>query len=360
MQEVEGFRTDVRVIVLSYFNTDWYIDQMTRQAYESDPLPFSLTSDNYRQGGLNDYLPYYEQPKIKGAINLNQFIKLVRENHQAIQVRTKFGALNSVPSKTFFMDIDSARVASMDIIPEDLRPYIANRMTVNMKKNILEKNTLMILDLIASNNWERPIYFNSTSLFGASVDFSRYVVQEGNAYRLLPVENPSPRSLLVNTDLMYDNLINNFHYRGLNDPSVYNSVDHRNFALNMRSTFNSLANALLMKEENEKAAEVIHKGMEWMPDVAIPYDRTSSQTVGLLFQAGEKEKAVEMATVIKGRCASWLDYLRENQNYMAYDPKDYLDTLYELLVFCKREKVNDLATEIESLLNEQYQYFNVQ
>jgi hypothetical protein len=186
------------------------------------------------------------------------------------------------------------------------------------------------------------------------------VVQEGNAYRLLPVQNPNPRSLMVNTDIMYDNMMNNFYYRGLNDPSVYNSVDHRNFALNMRSSFNSLTNALLVKGDEEKAREVLSKGLELIPDESIPYDRTSSQTVGLLFQAGEEEKAKQMAGVIKDRCASWLTYIQDNKNYMAYDPKDYLDTLYELLVFCKRENVNDLATEIEALLNEQYQRYNVQ
>jgi hypothetical protein len=232
-------------------------------------------------------------------------------------------------------------------------------MSFSMKRNILEKNTLMILDLIANNNWERPIYFNSTSLFGASVDFSRYVVQEGIAYRLLPLENPNPRNLMVNTDLMYENVVHQFQYRGLDDPEVYNSVFHRNFALNMRSSFNSLASAFLQEGRSEEAVEVLQFGMEKIPDASVPYDRTSSQMVGLLLQAGEQEMALEIANVIKDRSVSWLNYLQENKNYMAYEPKDYLDTLYELLVYCKRENIPDLAEEIEGILNEQYQNFNL-
>ena len=108
MQEVEGFRTDVRVIVLSYFNTDWYIDQMTRQAYKSDPLPFSLTHYQYRQGGPNDYLPYIENPNIKKdqSISLKAFIGLIQQDYQGIKVPTAFGSINSLPAKSLYLNID--------------------------------------------------------------------------------------------------------------------------------------------------------------------------------------------------------------------------------------------------------------
>lgn len=359
IQEVEGYRTDVRVIVLSYFNTDWYIDQMTRQAYESDPLPFSLTSEQYRQGGPNDYLPYYENKSIKGAaINLNQYLKLIRDEHPALQVPTRFGKYNSVPSKSLFLNIDSADVISRNIIPENKRQYLTEQMVFNLKKGGLEKNTLMILDLIANNNWERPIYFNNTSLQGVSVSLNDYVVQEGNAYRLLPVKNPNPRSEFVNTDIMYDNVMNEFRFRGLNDPNVYNSIDHRNFALNHRSTLNSLANALINEGKIDKAKEVVNKSLEAIPDNTIPYDYTSSQTVKLLYKVGEGEKAKEIAEVIGERANEALIYFGKYNLNVGNETQKNLLILNDLVNTMKAENENELAQKFEEYFMNHYSKMN--
>jgi tetratricopeptide (TPR) repeat protein len=348
IQEVEGYRTDVRVIVLSYFNTDWYIDQMTRPAYESQPLPFSLTFEQYKQGGANDYLPYYENQSIKGAaINLNQYLKLIKDEHPGLQVPTKFGKYNSVPSKSLFLNIDTTNIKNRNIVPEDKFPYITDRMVFNLRKGGLEKNTLMILDLIANNNWERPIYFNNTSLQGVSVNLNDYVVQEGNAYRLLPVKNPDPRSEFVNSGVMYENVMNEFRFRGLDDPKVYNSIDHRNFALNHRSTFNSLANALIKEGKIEQAKEVLNKCLEAIPDISIPYDYTSSQTVKLLYSVGENEKAKGIAEVIGERANEALNYFDEYNIAIGNETQKNLLILNDLVNTMKTQKENELAQRFE-------------
>jgi hypothetical protein len=248
----------------------------------------------------------------------------------------------------------------LGIIPEELKPNFTNKMILKLKKDMLEKNALMVLDLIDNNKWKRPIYFNSTSMMGIGIDFTRYLVQEGNSYRLLPVVNPNARSLLVNTDIMYENIMTKFGYRGLNDPKVYNSIDHRNFALNMRSTFNSLTNKLLNEGNIDKARMVLDKSLEAIPDISIPYDATSSQMVGLLLRAGEKEKALEIADVMGRRSDEMLTYLAEHKDYLVYDPKKYIDILYELLLTLKREKMDDKAQEMESLLMKHYEVFNKQ
>ena len=359
IQEVEGYRTDVRVIVLSYFNTDWYIDQMTRPAYESKPLPFSLTPKLYRQGGPNDYLPYYENKTIKGAaINLNQYLKLIRDENPGLQVPTKFGKYNSVPSKSLYLDIDTASVKRMNIIPEDKFQYVSDKMIFNLKRGGLEKNTLMILDLIANNNWERPIYFNNTSLQGVGINLNDYVIQEGNSYRLLPVKNPNPRSEFVNSDVMYDNVMNKFRFRGLDDPKVYNSIDHRNFALNHRSTFNSLANALLREGKTEKAKEVLNRSLEAIPDISIPYDYTSSQTVKLLYMAGERDRAHEIAIVIGERANEALNYLGDNNLAIGNEMQKNLLILNDLVNTMKNENENELATKFEEYFMAHYSKLN--
>ncbi len=359
VQEVEGFRTDVRVIVLSYFNTDWYIEQMTRQAYESEPLPFTFDERVYKQGGANDYLPYYENPNIKNAaINLEQYLKLIREEHPALKIPTKYGSYNSVPSKSLFLNIDSAKVAQMGIIPEDKLPYIVDQMTFELKRGGMEKNTLMFLDLVVGNNWERPIYFNNTSLQGISVNVNEYVVQEGNTYRLLPVKNPTPRIEFANVDLMYDNVMNKFQFRGLADPDVYNSVDHRNFALNHRSTFNSLANALIAQGDTERAREVLMKSLNEIADVSVPYDKTIAQSVGLLFEIGEDEKALEITKTMGERSIEVLAYFDRYGRTMESEIDDNLAILYQLSMTLKREQIDELASEYEEKFMMYYSKFN--
>lgn len=359
IQEVEGYRTDVRVIVLSYFNTDWYIDQMTRPAYDSKPLPFSLTSDQYMQGGANDYLPYYENPSIKGAaINLNQYLKLIRDDNPRLKVPTKFGKYNSIPSKSLFMDVDTADIKKRSIVPEDKHAYLTSRMIFKLKKGGLEKNTLMILDLIANNNWERPIYFNNTSLQGVSVNLNEYVVQEGNTYRLLPVKNPDPRSEFVNTEIMYDNVMNEFQFRGLDDPNVYNSIDHRNFALNHRSTMNSLANALIREGKTDEARAVLDKSLAAIPDISIPYDYTSSQMVKLLYRVGEQDRAKEIAELIGERANDALNYFGERGISMGNETQKNLLILNDLVNTMKSQQENELAQKFEEYFMSHYSKIN--
>jgi tetratricopeptide (TPR) repeat protein len=252
------------------------------------------------------------------------------------------------------MDVDPTEMQQRGIVPEDKLPYLTNRMIFNLKKGGMEKNTLMILDLIANNNWERPIYFNNTSLQGISIDLNQYVVQEGNTYRLLPVRNPDSRMEFVNTDLMYDNVMNEFRFRGLNDPKVYNSIDHRNFALNHRSTLNTLASALIKEGKTEKAKAVIQKSLEAIPDASIPYDYTSAQMVKLLFRVGEADQAKEMAELLAERSNDVLSYFDRKNIAPGNETQKNLLILNDLLTTMRNENEDELAQRFENYLIAHY------
>ncbi len=358
VQEVEGFRTDVRVIVLSYFNTDWYINQMRRNTYDSEPLPFSFDEKHYLQGGLNDYLPIIENPGVKGPINVRQFLKLIRDEHPALKIPTSISAYNSVPAKSMFLNIDTADVLAKGFIPNNLSPLLVDRMDINLKGNGLEKKDLMILDLIATNNWERPIYLNNTSLASVNMDLRPYVAQEGNAYRLMPVRNPDPSDLLVNTEVMYDNLMNNFHWRGLQNPDTYNSDDYRNFSLNHRASFFHLAEALYFEGEFEKSKEVMLESLRVMPDEVIPYDHFVVQYVNLLLRLDEQEVADDIAQKTGGRSDEMLTYYADNGVSNSYEIQRNLLTLSEIARAYKSNRVNEKAEEYEQLFRKHYGSLN--
>lgn len=322
VQEVEGFRTDVRVVVLSYFNTDWYIDQTMRKAYESEGFKYSLSLKQYQQGGPNDYLRFTDL-KIP-AIDAAQYISLLSKDYQQL----RYESSNIVPSKVFTLKINKDEVLSKGFIPKNLESKVEEYMQFRLLKGGLEKKDLAILDLIVTNNWDRPLYFNHTSLSQINLDLSQFAIQEGNAYRLIPVRNPNPEKDFVNTEVTFDNMINKFGYRGLDNPKVYYNEDYRGFVLNHRSALNSLADGLLTEYEEEqsataehvvtegpvenkleKAKKVIFFNLERMPDAAIPYDHTTATTVELLFRVGEKEKALEIANIMATRADDMLGYL---------------------------------------------------
>src|SRR5688572_24773790 len=307
-QEVEGVRTDARVIVLSYYNTDWYIEQSMRKHYSSEPFPYTLTLKNYEQSGLNDYLPYYDAG-IK-QMDLHRFLELVKENNKSLLHPNYGGTRNMLPAKEIVLKVDVAKVKSLGIIPEGMDSLVVPEMRLRVRTGGLEKKDLAMLDVLATADWERPLYVNATSLSQFSVDLSRYVVQEGNAYRILPLLNPKAfnQMELVNTKVSYENMVKKFQFRNTDDPKVYFNQDYRNMFLNHRSSFNSLAEFLILEGDTAKAREVILYSLSKMPDKAIPYDYTNAQSVAILFEVGEKEKALEIAKVMSTRADELATY----------------------------------------------------
>ena len=351
VQEVEGFRTDVRVVVLSYANTDWYIGQMTRPAYESEPFPFTLSLKQYRQDGPNDVLFY--RKLIDNPINARQYIQLIKNENPQLRNKSQYGEYNIVPNKEFYLDIDSAKVTGMGIIPDDKLDLLVKRMNWRMKGNVLEKKDLMILDLITTNNWERPIYFNNTSRQGVNFNFDKYLIQEGQAYRLLPIENTSGGEF-VNTDLMYENMVNNFYFREVDNPDVYYNEDYRNFILNHRSSFNTLAEALINEEKEEKASRVIHTSLSKMPDISIPYDYTSATMVELLLRLGETDNAKEIAEKLATRSDEQLGYYIENDIQIGLEIQKHLLILQSLSRTMDRFGETELAESYNNIVRVHY------
>ena len=349
-QEVENCRTDLRVLVLSYSNVDWYIDQTTRQAYESAPFSYTLTPHDYRQSGLNNGL-YFADFKIK-SIDAKEYLNLLKKEYPSL----RDGDRNVVPSKTITLQIDRKDVLKKGIIPKGMESLVVDQMEFKLKGNALDKADLLFIDLITTANWERPIYVNYTSLSQLNIDMTPYAVQEGNIYRILPVKNPrTDRDYLVDTEKTYERMIHQFKYRGLDDPSVYYTNDYTMQVMNHRSSLNSLAEALVDKGETDKASTVLDFSLAKMPDKVIPYDPSVQDTVNLLFKVGQKKKATEIATLVGERASEVATYLVGEHAGITFELRKNLfllsamgRSLYENNEIARAE---EFGTRYEQLVN---------
>ncbi|HDQ16072.1 MAG TPA: DUF2723 domain-containing protein [Bacteroidetes bacterium] len=293
VQEVEGFRTDVRVVNLSLLNTDWYIDQMKRQAYEGDPVPFSLEQNQYRQG-TRDFVYFIEDPRFKDT---HIDIKVLMDFVASDDPDTKFNPGNRepvdyFPTKRMKITVDSATVVDNGTVPL----YLADKIEeVNWMIDAygVQKNHLMVLDLLATNNWERPVYFAITTGGDAYLGLEEYFHLEGMAYRLLPVkaENTDGQIGSVNTEVMYDNMMNKFQWGNLELPDVYLDETNTRMTMNFRNNYGRLANALIDEGEKEKAIQVLDRCMQVMPEEKFPFNYFIMPIAEAYYKADEIEKA---------------------------------------------------------------------
>ncbi|MBC8084946.1 MAG: DUF2723 domain-containing protein, partial [Hymenobacter sp.] len=358
-QEVEGVRTDVRVAVLSYLNTDWYIQQMKSRAYKSQPLPVAMPADRYKQG-TNDYLPYAENPAVQ-EVNLKDFIGLVAQNSDLLKVAYEGSPpMMSFPSPKFYLDVDTAAVERLGIVPRDRRKQLVPRMEWNMGKGAIEKKNLVILDMLATNNWQRPIYFSSTVAGSDFMNLQPYFQLEGMAYRVLPLKDPNyePRSGdegYVAQDLMYDNLMRKFAYRGLNDPGVFYDENNLRFPANYRDKFARLANTYLAAGNKAKAKEVLDKCFAVMPDKSVPYDYYAPQFVPALVAVGERDRANDIMDKMISRAQVALPYY-QTHNPALFDLENQTYLLSVNSVYRVAEQVGDKgrAAKAVELLNQYY------
>ena len=353
VQNVEGFRTDVRVLVTTFANVDWFIESAMRPQYDSPPLPLSLTPEDYRQGGLNDYLPYVAHPKVAGPISVDQYLRLIKKESPALQIATSLGKINTVPARQLFFAVDST------VVTTDPSQKPTARMVWELKGNGLEKKDLLLLDLVNTNAWQRPVYFNNTALLQANYAIEDYVVQEGDTFRLVPSENPNPDTRRVDTKKMYERMMQQFSWRGLDDPTVYHSGTYRMFVQNQRSNFNTLAGALLAEGQSEKAQQSLYKSLDVLPHHAVPYDLASVRTAELLLALGDAERANHIADTLVHRYDEWLTYLAEYPHPLYQrDQSIGLFTFNEFARIYAQAGDKERAERYQKLLAQHYRALN--
>ena len=273
-QEVEGIRTDVRVCNTSYLQTDWYIDQMKKQAYESAPLPITWTRDQYIQGTRDVKFVRSDDPKFKKIPGISQ-------------------ELDYIPSDKLYYRVDS--VAGAKALGGHTAGMVDKMMIDLTGKNALGKQELTILDMLQTNNFERPMYYAMTVNPDQFINLNGYFEQTGMAYGIVPKH----AGMQPNTEKMFDNVMNKFKWGGVDKPGIYIDENTMRMCKSYRQfVFNKLAEALLKEGKNEKALQVLDKCMEVLPPENVPLDYTGLSTGECYYVLGQKEKAEQIFTAI--------------------------------------------------------------
>lgn len=395
-QEVEGFRTDVRVSNLSYLQTDWYVDQMRRQSYDSPPLPIEWDKAHYigdkgqyayvitkeqieaylkqqlDQGSSNSWMSkvgeqnynlgaYYDQSAFTDTVPLDELMNILRNNYSYVPKNPFIQGDNElvVPGNLLYMKVDTSKVDWKALNSKPL-PF----MFINLGgKSVIYRQELMIMEMlnnINKGNWERPIYFATTVGSDMYMNLKqRNFSLEGMAYRVTPgIVNETG----VNTEVAYDNMVNKFKWGGIENPKVYLDENNTRTSKTFRIMFGELISALIAEGKKDKALSALEHCLKSIPAATVPMGGESVSFIDFYYKLEQPEKADNIRKIIQDRSEqslNWYNRLSPSQmNNSTADIREYYDNMLRIaMVYQQNGKTAEYKAMIEKLQGYVEKYF---
>ena len=334
-QEVEGYRTDARVCNLSYLQTDWYIDQMKRDAYDSPAVPIDWKRLEY-VSGHNEAIAV--RPEVKETIdnfykqNPEEAAKNFGENPYELKnilkywVREAKDGLQMIPTDSIVIKLDKEAIKrSGMMIPESLNGEIPEYMHISLKgKSRLYKYELMMLEMLANTNWERPIYMAITVGEDNHLNLGNNFMQEGLAYRITPF-NTTALNARINSEKMYDNLMNRYKFGKIDNPDIYLDETVLRMCETHRRMFVQLSDQLIKEGKLDKAKKALDYSLEVIPTTTVPHDYYSSMSKQMADQyilLGDTIAAQSILNDLANKSVEYLTWylsLNDTQLINSYD-----------------------------------------
>ena len=356
VQEVEGVRPDIKIVNISYLGMDWYIYQQTFATYDAPPVPFTFDRSKYYMGRMDAIL---FQDRIKGSVELSDAMEFLGSDDVRTKVQVTSGAmLDYLPSKDFHITVDKQKVLDSGTVKPEDAGLIADKVEFKINKNMIGKNEMAVLNMIAANNWERPIYIDHSLLYTGNIHFLDWLQFEGLAYRFVPIKTQRQGIMTgrIDADILYDNVMNKFVWGNVNDPDVH--LDEYNIKqiniMQARYMFARLAEALNNKGEKEKAIEAVDKMFELFPNEKIPYTYDSFPAVEQYYRAGAVEKANEVVRIMAKNSLDLINYyasLPENfAKSVETEQNRQISSLRNLVIITRNFKQDELNQELDDQL----------
>ena len=373
-QETEGFRTDARTCNLSYLQTDWYIDQMKRPAYDSPSLPITWDRVEYVEG-TNEYIQI--RPEIKKTIDALYAQADSSGNPEALQnVHNEFGedpyelknilkywirsdkeGLHVIPTDSIVIKIDKEAIRRSGMkIPEALGDSIPDHMNILLRddngnpKRALYKSELMMLEMLANANWERPMYMAITVGRENQLGMDKHFVQEGLASRFTPFETKK-LGATIDSEKMYDNLMNKFKFGGIDKPGIYIDENVMRMCYTHRRVFAQLIEQLMKEGQKDKALAALDYAEKMIPAYNVPYDWQNGavQMAEAYYQLGQTEKADKIMDALANKALEYMTW------YLSLDDSQFFVSTreFEYHIALLNEELK-LMEKYKSKLSENY------
>lgn len=358
IQEVEGVRPDIRLVNLSLFDTDWYINGMQKKVHESEKLPLSMKESQY-VSGVRDVM-YYKDLGVNEPTEIKQIVDLLLSDDPDDQIALSDGTkTNFIPTKKFKLTVNADDVIKNKVLPDSMRNQIVSSIDWTYNKGYVTKGTLAMLDILAHNNWKRPVYFASTVPSDQFIGLDKYLYSEGLANRLLPLDpaKHGEDDNAVNLGPMYDHVMNKFKWGNVKTAKYLDIQSADDIAI-FNNIFNSLTTALIKNGKTEQAKKVMQRYDEVMPTKIynIRSAMSASTMAQNLYILGETKKASSLiqkyADYIGQELTYFGDVSRSKKQLIGQQPVQ-IGLFYGLLPMAKVAEQfgqHDLAKSLEKQL----------
>jgi hypothetical protein len=350
IQDVEGFRPDVRICNVTLLNAGWYIDQMRRKVYDSDPLPIMMPAEKYEHNNRNIV---FVQESIDRPVELARLMDIALSDDPRAKVSTQGGEKYSfIPSKKIKITVDKDKVIATGTVKEKYFDQIEDSLVFEIQGRYITKSDLAILDLLANNNWERPIYFDLSVVQTSNIKLDRYLMHEGFAFRFVPILNPTPMTGYIDNDQLYSMLMEKYDWGGLNNPAIF--VDdnlHRTVEIvQVKNTMIRLADQLEVQGDSVRALAVLSRLAEILPYGMYRTSTNDAFIASLYYRLNQPGKGDEVLRAIARESLEKAEfYLDMGPRYASTIQNDITrerNTLKVRIDIAKQAQRDELSNEL--------------